>query len=265
MTTTEYILGATQSSPMLLLLHTPRPSPSPLDVGSSESAEGTAVVDGGERLGGGVGHKRPLTLCGTSPAGDRPGRGPVASPWLAGVVLFFVARRRALASVLFMQELLSTGVAPRTGVGLVHAMLQHPDAHGQEEVQLVVRCDNATALAFYERLDFEPLVDAEAERRAFEPLRDQEVCLSVRRATLVKRTESLLGACAPLAYVTHQSKAAFVMRDMWRFKEVVATLQVAHRARASTTGALPGDPRVRYVVAALPTQSPRDTTMRDAI
>ena len=171
---------------------------------------------------------------------------------LAGVVLFFVASRRALMAVLFVQELLSIGVFPRTGVGLMHAMLQHPDAHDWKEVQLVVRRDNSAAIAFYERLGFELLM--EPARRAFEPLRDLEVCMTVRRATLAMRTKALLGV-SPLEYATHRNKAAFVLQDMWRFKEVVATLQASNAGRkGSTHGArvLPGDPRVRYVVATTP-------------
>ena len=227
---------------------------------------------GGEGEGEGEGEALPKRPRGppASPPGARagpgpgsgPGPGPEPEPELAGVVLFFVAERRALAPVLFLQELRSLGVVPRTGVGLVHAMLQHPDAQGQEEVQLVVRRDNDAANAFYERLGFELLT--EPGRRAFAPLRDLEVCMTSRRAALAMRTEALLGA-APLKYATHRNKAAFVLQDMWRFKKVVATLQASSAGRGGSVRparVLPGDPRVRYVVA---TTVPRDTVSRGAI
>jgi hypothetical protein len=195
-------------------------------------------------------------------AEDWGGDGPGDGPELAGVVLFFVAERRALAPVLFVQELLSLGVAPRTGVGLLHTMLQHPDAHDPEEVQLVVRRVNAAAITFYERLGFEPL--EEVARRAYEPLRGLEVCMVARLADLLERIESRLGP-VPLAYEAHRNKRAFVLQDMWRFKEAVLALQNARTRRGASdhpARVLPDDSRVRYVVA---TTVPRDTVGRGAI
>ena len=195
-------------------------------------------------------------------AGAGPAPGSVAGPELAGVVLFFVAERRALAPVLFVQELLSLGVAPRTGVGLVHAMLRHPDARAHEEVQLVVRRSNAAATAFYERLGFAPLEDP--ERQAYEPLRGLELCMAARRADLLESAARSLGFVA-LAYEAHRNKRAFVLHDMWRFKEAVSALQAARARRGASdhpARVLPDDPRVRYLVA---TTAPRDTAEPGAI
>lgn len=169
---------------------------------------------------------------------------------LAGIVLFFVAERRALPPVLFVQELLSLATAPRTGVGLMHAMLQHPAQTAcPEEVQLIVCLDNVVAIAFYRRLGFDNLV--EAGQCAFEPLRGIEMCMAARRVVVEKAVAALYAPSA-LTYTTHQHKAAFVMQDMRRFKEVTAALQAARLARGSSSSGgrlLPNDTRVRYVVA----------------
>lgn len=179
-----------------------------------------------------------------------PSRGSPVPDEIAGVILFLLAKRRDLGSVLFVQELLSLGVVARTGVGLMRAMVQHADATGLEEVQLLVRLDNAIAIAFYQQLGFVTL--EETTRQAFEPVLATEMCMGVRLTTLTERVRSLDGNGA-LSYTTYRNKAAFVMSNMPRFKEAVDVLQRARHPQSEAARVLPGDKRVRYLVATVAT------------
>jgi hypothetical protein len=163
--------------------------------------------------------------------------------------------------VLFVQELLSLGLARRTGVGLMDAMLRHDasegeergEEEGQEEVQLLVQRSNGGAIAFYERLGFAVLGDA--DRQAFTPRVAVEQCMAVPRAELEARVAQLRDAASRLAYRTHANKGRFVLNDMRLFRETVEALQRARRERVGVAAppapphVLPGDPRVRYTVA----------------
>ena len=170
--------------------------------------------------------------------------------------------------VLFVQELLSCAVAPRTGVQLLRTMLdaERRTPKGKtREVHLIARRSDAVSMRFYGRLCMqERLADNDETSsfgrplgRVFRP-RSDEIYLTVGWADLERRLKKLVDerTLHMLTCRRYPTKQSFAVDDLALFRKVQTALTQSHRASTSvgvpTPGTsrtrMPNDPSVRYVV-----------------